>query len=527
MNDTATGALRSHLETLFCEELQDNLGVLSAGLRELGDPMDDDVSAAVVRDLFRAAHSLKGAAHSAGVSAAVKPCRQLEERLAAVRAGHAKVDDEFRSAVAHEVAALAQVRQQLHDRSTAPDAPTTINAGSPAQPTGIVPEGRARVAVRALDDLVRQTAALSSAADQLQVLTEYLGILRETTNGPLGAIITDFNDLRRSLGRAVGQISTTAQRLRMEPVEDVTAGLDHMVRALCRATGKGARLVVEGGDVELDRDVADSIREPLLHLVRNAVDHGIEPPERRLAAGKPAEGEVTVSAALDGGRVRITVRDDGAGLDVAALRAAAGVASTAVDGHELAFLPGLSTAPALTDVSGRGVGLDAVRARIESLGGSVRLKSREGTGTEAIVRVPTSLAVLRVLLARVGSEVVALPVTALDRLQRAAAGQVQMRSGELAVVDAVDAPRPAIYLGTALGIAEREPVGRPMTVVELSGEDTVLLVDAVESDRETLLQPLPRRLRGNRMLLGAVLLPQDRVALVVNPSTCVREGRLL
>ena len=511
---------RPDLAALFREELYDNLGTLAEGLRELEHPDDADVTAAVLRDLFRAAHGLKGAAHSAGIDAAVQPCRRLEERLAAVRDGQGSVDQDFLAEIADQVTALAEVGSQL-DLGVAPL--ETQPTGGPAQV--MAPETRTRVAVRALDDLVHQTAALTSATDQLHLLNEYLQILRETVGAELGGMIADFNELERSLARAVRQISATAQHLRMEPIADVAGGIDHVVRELARSLGKRVHFSLEGGEVELDRDVADAIREPLMHLVRNAVDHGIEVPPRREEQGKPPEGTVRVSASLDGARVRLTVSDDGAGLDLVALRTAAGVADGR-GGSELAFTPGVSTAPLITDVSGRGIGLDAVRARVESLGGSVRLSSRPGAGTDVVVHVPTSLAVLRVILVRAGTELVALPVATLERFTRAEAGQIRAVEGGLAVTDGTAPHRPAVHLGATLGFTERPDVSRAAIVVELAGEDTALLVDAVESERETLLQRLPSRLKGNRMLLGAVFLPQNRVALVVNPSTCVREGRL-
>ena len=517
-------AADASLDALFREELQDNLEVLSAGLRELESATSPAMTAAVVQDLFRAAHNLKGAAHSAGVAVAIAPCRRLEERLAAARRDQLLVDADFLASADEDVAALAGVAEHLNAATS--DAPGEMrDGGRAAHPSTAAGEGRARVAVRALDDLVHQTAALSAATDQLRVLTEYLGILRETTNGPLGAILADFNDLQRTMGRTVGQVSATAQRLRMEPMDDVTIGMHHIVRELCRSTGKRARLVLDGGDVEVDRDVADAIREPLLHLVRNAVDHGIETPEERTAGWKSAEGTIRVRAVLDGGRVRIAVEDDGAGIDLVALRSATANTPGAPDDCELAFLPGVSTAPALTDVSGRGMGLDAVRARVESLGGSVRMSSAAGAGTEVVLHVPTSLAVLRVILVRVAGELVALPVAAVDRVRRAAAGQVQPGEATVEFIDG-DTPRRALDLGRALGLADRKVSATAATVIELAGEETVLLVDSVDSDRDTLLQPLPARLRGNRLLMGAVLLPQGRVALVVNPSTCVREGRI-
>ena len=513
--------LRVHLETLFREELQDDLGVLSEGLKQLEHRAAPEATAAVVQDLFRTAHSLKGAAHSAGVTAAVKPCSRLEERLAAVREGQAVVDGDFLNGLAAEVAALAEVGEGLHGRSVRSNGPATDPTVS-SRP-GVAPaEGRTRVAVRALDQLMHEAGDLASVSSELRILTEYLEVLQQTTGGPLGAILSDFNDLERLLGRAVGRISDTAQRLRMQSIGDMSAGLDQSVRELCRTTGKQARVMVEGGDVELDRDVADAIREPLLHLVRNAVDHGIESADERLVAGKSAAGTVRMSAVLDGGRVRITVSDDGAGLDLASLRAATGADATPADLTELAFVPGVSTASTVTDVSGRGIGLDAARSRIEALGGSIRLQSTRGVGTDAVVHVPTTLAVVQVILVRVASELVALPVAAVERVHRVTGDQIELVDGRWMVRSDDGPARPAVSLGRALGWSDGPRSGRGVTVVRLAGEDTVLLVDAVESDHQALLQPLPPRVSTNRMLLGAIVLANARVVLVVNPATCIR-----
>lgn len=529
MSEPGDTRLKIHLQTLFREELQDDLGVLIEGLKQLEEPPPPDVTAALVQDLFRTAHSLKGAAHSAGVTAAVRPCSRLEERLAAVRGGDSQVDEDFLRVFATEVATLAEVGEQLSGNPSPQAAPSGAGqSGMVARPTSAAPSaGRARVAVRALDELVHQAGALVSVTDDLRVMVEYLAVLGQTTGGPLGMILSDFNSLERALGRAVGEISATAQRLRMQSVDDVVAGLDDSVRELCRSTGKQARLVIEGGEVELDRDVADAVREPLLHLVRNAVGHGIESPEGRTAAGKSSSGAVRVSAVLDGARVRITVTDDGSGLDLASLRSAAGATPfQPEDPTELAFLPGVSTAASVTDVSGRGIGLDAVRARIEALGGSVRLRSTSGVGTEAVVHVPTTLAVIQVVLVRVAGELIGLPVAAIDRLHRVSADEMQVLDGRLAVVTG-DETTPAVALGAALALSQPGSSRRSMTAVRLTGEDTLLLVDAVEGDREALLQPLPARVSGNRMFLGAIVLDHDRVALVVNPSTCVRESATL
>lgn len=531
--------LQRQLEALFAEELQDNLRVLRDGLAQLED---EGFDGALVRELFRAAHSLKGAAHSASVLDAIGPCHRLESRLAEVRDDAEQLDRSLLAELDRDLGLLIGLERRLQastGAATAAPAPAP-DAGDRRPPT--VPRGdaRARVEVGRLDRLVERSAALLTATHGLRSLTEDLesitGVARSTghdqrattaSTSALAGLALRARTLDRHVRAIADEVAETAQDLRLQPFHDVTAGLDHAVRELCRSTGTDARLVVEGGDIELDRDVGDALREPLLHLVRNAVDHGIEAPEQRRAAGKAPTGTVTVSAAGEGSRVLVTVRDDGAGVDVVNLTSqlADGDASVDHDDMEIAFTPGLSTADTITEVSGRGIGLDAARARVESLGGTLHLHSDRSAGTEVTIRVPRSLAVLRVMIVDAGcGELVGVPVSAVTRLHRVTDDQVEHVEGRLAVV-LDDGRQPAVHLAAALSLHRGTLVADGLNVaVGVVDGAGVLLVQRALTELDVVLRPLPARVGAGAGLLGGALLPSGAVALVVNPSAALRNG---
>lgn len=539
MDESATDQLKARLELLFREELQDNLGILAAGLARLEARPDGEAEAALLPDLFRAAHSLKGAAHSAGVTGAVAPCHDLESLLAALRDGAQRLDDAAFATYADALDQLGSIDRQLGRDAPAAPAPRAVHTlGRPSQPApaaDVLAASRARIAVSDLDELIGRAGALVAATERLHRLSGVLDAHRDDgmmSVDELERIAGETGGVDRELTHAARSVADTAQRLRMQRIGDITAGLEHTVRELARSLGKHATLVVDAGELKVDRDVGDALRDPLLHLVRNAVDHGLEPPDDRATAGKPAMGTVRIEAALDGGRMRISVADDGRGVDVTALRSRADAGGSRGDDAtdvELAFRAGLSTADAVTDVSGRGVGLDAVRARIESLGGSVQLRSGEepdgaAAGTVAVMHVPTTLAVVAVVLVRVGDDLVGLPAAAVDRARRVVPEALQAIEGRLLLVDG-DRTSPAVSLGATLGIGDdAAAAGATVTIVELVDDEAVLVVDGVVADVEGVLHRLPPRATSSTAVLGALVLPGDRAALVLNPAACVRAG---
>ncbi|MEX2660085.1 MAG: response regulator [Acidimicrobiales bacterium] len=553
-------ALQARLEALFLEELQDNARVLAQGAAALERRPDAGARDDLVQQLFRAAHSLKGAAHSAGVAQAVDPCHRLEELLGEVREGSRAVDDALVTALLRDVDALVVIEQELRSGSVGsgserPADEPAAGAAGPVPAPAAASEGRARVAVARLDQLVQRAGSLLTTAERVGALAQGVAAARDeiseierrgrrggatvldTHRSALPAMLVELSTrasaVDRELRRAASGLADTAQELRLQPFGDVAAGLDQSVREACRTTGSEAVLVVTGDDVELDRDIGDAIREPLLHLVRNAVGHGIEAPDRREELGKPRRGTVRVSAVAEGTTVAITVADDGAGVDVSALRASAGslADSDPDDDLELAFLPGLSTASAVTDVSGRGVGLDAVRSRIEALGGRVDIRSEAGRSTEVGIHVPVTLAVLHVVVVDVGGgNPIAVPAASIARLHRLGADAIEHLEGRSSVTVG-DRSSPAVSLAAALGFPVDGDARPPGIAIEITGEGSMLLVADVatglDAELEAVLRPLPTRARGSVGILGAALLPSGRVALVVNPSAALRSTRAM
>jgi len=528
--------LQQRLRRLFHAELEEAVGVLNAGLMRLEEEVAAADAADLVTELFRTAHSVKGAALSAGVDDAVGAARRLEGGLARLRDKPEAVRPDMVPSFLVEVDALAAVATQLGGDSGVRE-PIAHNDAPPSVPAEQQPPRTAprtvRVAASAVDALVGQAGELVAAASRADVLARALatdGERHDTTasgrvaaGAPLGRTAAG---LARDVARVSAAITAGVERLTLQPFADACSGLDRTVRDLAHAGGKKARLVVEGADVEVDRSVAAMLREPLLHLVRNAVDHGIEPLGQRRTAGKPETGTVTIEASLRQGRLEVVVRDDGRGVDRAGLRRAAEDRRGAEPGTDelaLAFAPGVSTRATVSDVSGRGVGLDAVRARIEAVGGAVRMDSTPGEGTTVTLTSPVNLALMRVLLLEVAGETVALPTAAVECLVTVSPDEMQSVSGR-AVVSAGDRIWPVRSLPGLFGETVRSGHRLPLALVEAGPSAAALAADALLDEREAVVRPVPARLAGIPELLGVTVLAEGGVALVLNPAACLREG---
>jgi two-component system chemotaxis sensor kinase CheA len=295
--------------------------------------------------------------------------------------------------------------------------------------------------------------------------------------------------------RVVGELQRRALSLRTAPLLRVLDALPRLARDLARQTGKRAEVELSGAELELDRAILDRLGDPLVHLVRNAVDHGLEPPAERRAAGKPETGLVAVSARRDKDTIRISVRDDGAGIDLDAVRARA-VESGALHAdlagdlppEELlafVFRPGLSTREEVSDISGRGVGMDAVKATIESLGGHVELASQRGRGTETTLVVPITAAVQRVLLLGLGEDTVAVPIAKVERIVEIPARALERAGREcFALVDGD--PLLVLDLAERLGLAPPPPsAALPLVLAEVRGERVACASSASRGSRRS------------------------------------------
>jgi two-component system chemotaxis sensor kinase CheA len=332
----------------------------------------------------------------------------------------------------------------------------------------------------------------------------------------------------RLLEQAGMPLEVEVRRVRMLPFAEACEGLDRMSRDLARKSGKTVDLVVEGGGIEFDRSILEGVKDPLLHLLRNAVDHGIELPAVRRAVGKPAVGRITVAAALRGGVIEVTVADDGAGLDIEAIREQAhrrGLPPMPV--RELirsVFLPGFSTAPAVTAVSGRGVGLDAVLTRLRALRATIDVTSEAGTGTRFILTLPLTLTTIRVLLVTAGGQSFALDVDTVTRLLLVDPAELRSVAGrDVLMLDG--ATIPIIPLTGLLGLTPVRQGGErhrlPVLVLGMADEQAAIVVDELSSEQEIMVRSLGPRLGRVRYITGSTILQSGRIALILDARALI------
>ncbi|HET6547106.1 MAG TPA: chemotaxis protein CheA, partial [Solirubrobacter sp.] len=318
-------------------------------------------------------------------------------------------------------------------------------------------------------------------------------------------------------------------QVRMIPVEAVFLRFPRLVRDLSTKLGKHVELKLVGKDTELDRTVVDALGDPLVHLVRNALDHGLEGPEERKAAGKPETGTLEISAQHAGGNVVITVADDGRGIDakrVAAKAAERGlIAAEAVDAVdmpraiELLFSAGFSTAEVTSDISGRGVGMDAVRAAIRGLGGEVVMTSEHGRGTSAQIRLPLTLAIMAALIVEADGRPFAIPLDRIERTVRVADQAVRSVAGRRMLVLS-DGVLPIIDASERYGGASA-PDADYAVVVRGGGDRFALTVARLVGQHELVTRPLPPEVSEGAALSGAAVLSDGQIALIVDCDAVV------
>lgn len=334
------------------------------------------------------------------------------------------------------------------------------------------------------------------------------------------------------LTRLVGSLHEEVRAARMAPAAEVFERLPRVVRDVGRAVGKRAELVIEGSDVALDRAVLEELSEPLVHLLRNAVDHGLESSAERAAAGKAAVGRITLRAERDRDGVLVSVIDDGRGIDRGRVIDRAG--ETVRDAHSaevdddalLALLarPGLSTAAEVTNVSGRGVGVDAVRECLRAIGGSLELWTERGVGTRFTMRVPLTLALGRALVTRVDGEAYAVPVSGVRETAEVHPSDVRTY-GAREVVTVRGEEMPLVRLGAALGVASApraashdgaDAAPLEAAVIEVGNRRAALIVDAIDGQQDLVVKPLPP-VRGTFRIFGGVTILEDGTpALVID-----------
>jgi two-component system chemotaxis sensor kinase CheA len=316
--------------------------------------------------------------------------------------------------------------------------------------------------------------------------------------------------------------------MRMVPVRQTFQKMMRLVRDLGKKSGKLVELELSGEDTELDRQVVEDINDPLMHMVRNSVDHGIEDPEARIKAGKPPHGRLSLSAYHKGGSIVISVSDDGAGLNADRIRAKAvaqGLISpdqvlTESEIHQLIFRPGFSTAEKVTEISGRGVGMDVVRRNIEALRGRVEIQSAPGRGTTFVIKLPLTLAILDGLLLKAAGQRFVLPTFAVAESLQPRPENVHFVQGRPNMIQVRNALLPLASLPELLGIEEepRPAYERTAVVVDDNGHRVAMLVDELLGKQEVVIKSLGVAFANVRGIAGGAILGDGRVGLILDAA---------
>ena len=447
---------------------------------------------------------------------------------------------------AHPAHAASGEPQLAQAAAAAPDQSTAILvAPNPAAPAPAAPESDA--AKPRAQAATTGTAAESTLRVDIALLNRMMNLVGElvlTRNQVLQATAADpsMTMLSRRLDMVTADLRESVMKARMQPVSNIFSKMPRMVRDLSQSLGRRVRLQVEGQDTELDKSLLEAIKDPLTHAVRNSLDHGIELPDARQAAGKDPEGTLKLRASQEGSHVVIEVSDDGAGIPVERIREkaierglitpdrAAQLAEREL--LQLIFVPGFSTAAAVTNVSGRGVGMDVVRTNVEKIGGKVEIDSRAGKGTTLRMRIPLTLAIIPALIVRSVNQSFALPQGALSELvhvppEQAAAAIEWMEGAPLyrlrgKLLPLVFLDRLLMPNGQHQSPTERDSF---IAVLDADGRRFGLVVDGLADPEEIVVKPLSAVLKDIGLYSGATVLGNADLALILDPgSIAIRAG---
>lgn len=572
----------------FIAAARENVTAINQGLFKLEhDPAERET----LQEVYRHAHSLKGSALTMGFERMGKLAHRMEDALRAVQDGSLPLTTEVcdalfetndaMSTMLETVAASKRMKVNVEgtiarlDRFLSGLLPGETARGReaarplpepPMIPTVRVPTiDTVRVPIGKLDDLVNLSGEAAIGHTRLATAVENLAHLRERWRrsrlreglrgegngaGGLRASIPaeellaltqsleetsrELEEAAESTGRLIESLQHRTMEIRMLPLAIVFGTLPKAVRDLSRQFRKKVNFLIEGTETIIDKRILEQIGDPLIHLLRNALDHGIEMPEERRRLGKPETGTLLLRARHDGGKVVVTLEDDGRGIDPQLLRDTAlrrgfldkGEAELWSDSqlHDLVFMPGFSTSPIVTDISGRGMGLDVVRTNVEKLKGQVQVTSQIGKGARFVISLPLSLATIRALLIQCAGEVLAVPLFSVMKTLHLPREGITPVQGKLAIVEEGEVI-PVHSLATALGWEGGQGLQRSarlMLVVLHAGERrTAFVVEDILGAREIVTKDLGSHLQGVRYLAGTTILGSGQVALILDVPALV------
>lgn len=380
-----------------------------------------------------------------------------------------------------------------------------------------------RVDIEKLDVLMNLVSELIIAKN---------GLVSINTTERTEESLAGFNEQIEYLERVTTNLHESVMKVRMVPIESVVNRFPRMIRDLSKKLNKPMELYMSGEETELDRTVIDEIGDPLMHLLRNAADHGLESAEERRKLGKPEKGSIYLDAYQDGNNVVIEVKDDGAGIDVEKVRRKAiqketiteEMAETMPDKEiiELLFRPSFSTAEEITDVSGRGVGLDVVKTKIEALGGDIEAETTLGEGSTFTIRLPLTLAIIQALMVEVGVEKYAIPLSNIQTIEDIEFSEIKHVHGQ-EVINLRGTVLPIIYLKDVLDVEplETEPLSLTVVIVSKGDKYAGLVIDNLIGQQEIVIKSIGKYIETNKLIGGATILGDGEVALILDATTLV------
>ena len=530
----------------FKDESEDHLCYMEQSIVALESSPEDEE---LLRAIFRVAHTIKGSSSCMGLQGVTEFAHVLEDLLELMRKRRLQVNPQVTSLLLQSVDALKEMvslavigddeispRHRSVMNRLSEEASRAESAGegftesaaatgqqARARPIDEFPssgeQGKTlRVDIDKLDSLLNLTGEIAIARTRIRQMLE-------DRSGNAGDILEAYQES----DRLHLDLQELVMKVRMVPLDTIFRQYFRTVRDLARLAGKAARLVIEGGDAEVDTTVVEHLRDPLAHMIRNAIDHGIEPPETRTARGKDPAGCITLRTFREAGQIIIQVEDDGAGLNKDRIVTRARALGLIPPQQELAereinqliLEPCFSTTETVTELSGRGVGMDVVRRNIEALGGRVTIDSREGEGTRVTIRLPLSLAIVDGLAVGVSGETFVIPLSAVVECVDLAESD-DARSKETGVVNLRGKMVPYVRLRKVFDMPSDPPRRENLVVVKHESETAGLAVDDLYGESQVVLKPLGKLFHGLPGLSGSTILGNGRVALILDISTLIR-----
>ncbi len=530
----------------FLDESEEHLCQMEEALVVLETRPEDEET---LQTIFRVVHTLKGNASSLGFPRVATFAHALEDTLQRLRNRTLSVTgglitlllravDGLRQMVPEAVAGEEEMQPAHEELLKLLAAPSTVRADEAEKPAASERRerswGRRKEDIPSWKDRGRTLRVDLEKLDRILNLTGEIAIargrIRQMLEERVGRAGREVLEAHLEADRLHLELQELAMKARMVPVGPTFRQFVRTVRDMAAATGKSVRLLIEGGDVEVDTRVIEHLRDPLTHMVRNAVDHGIEPPQVRQAQGKDPCGRITLRAYHEANSIVVQVADDGTGLDreriVERARSQGIVAEpeklTDAEINRIVFEPGFSTAKAITDLSGRGVGMDVVRRNVEALRGSVAIDSRQGEGTTITIRLPLTLAIIEGFGVGVGDETYVIPLEAvLECVELPAEAKPQNGRG---LISLRGQPLPYVRLRDLFALGGTCPRRENVVVVQHGSKQAGIAVDALYGASQAVIKPLTELFRELPGIAGSTILGTGRVALILDVPGLLREA---